>query len=210
MKPFVFAVLSVLLFSCSKNKPAAESKSEVVGILPYKGISKSDIDSIASAIERFYQIKTFVLEENELPEAAFVTIKSSRYRADSIIKIQYRNKPKNTDYVLGLTHNDISVTKRDAAGKIKKPEWKYNDFGIMGLAYCPGNSAIVSDFRLKSKDKALQLGRLRKVALHELGHNLGLPHCPNKNCLMTSAVEKISTIDNEKMQLCEKCSAKLE
>lgn len=47
--------------------------------------------------------------------------------------------------------------------------------------------------------------RLRKVAVHEFGHNLGLPHCPNKNCVMTSAAEKLTTIDNEKLALCKNC-----
>jgi archaemetzincin len=43
------------------------------------------------------------------------------------------------------------------------------------------------------------------VAVHEFGHNLGLPHCPNKKCVMTSAAEKLTTIDNEKLALCMTC-----
>jgi len=30
--------------------------------------------------------------------------------------------PENLDYIMGLTEKDISVTKRDATGKIKSPE----------------------------------------------------------------------------------------
>jgi archaemetzincin len=149
------------------------------------------------------------LPEIELPKQAFVTIKSPRYRADSIITIQNRTINDSLDFVLGLTHKDISITKHDIKGNIKEPKWKYNDFGVMGLAYCPGKSSIVSSFRLKHKDKYLEFSRLKKVVIHEFGHNLGLPHCPNKHCVMTSAAEKISTIDNEKMELCEKCKRQL-
>lgn len=33
------------------------------------------------------------------------------------------------------------------------------------VAYCPGKSAVISTFRLKSKDKSLELVRFKKVAI---------------------------------------------
>ena len=80
----------------------------------------------------------------------------------------------------------------------------------MGLAYRPGKSSIISKFRLKNNDKKLELERFKKVVIHEFGHNLGLPHCENTHCVMTSAAEKISTIDTEKMELCSKCKRQLQ
>ncbi|MBC8644737.1 hypothetical protein H9W95_13790 [Flavobacterium lindanitolerans] len=32
-----------------------------------------------------------------------------------------------------------------------------------------------------------------------------MPHCKNKKCVMTDAVESIATIDNESLSLCEDC-----
>ena len=140
---------------------------------------------------------------------SFTKVKSPRYRADRIIRFQKRTIPSNIDYILGLTNSDISTTKHDSKGNIEKPTWKYADFGIMGLAYRPGNSAIVSTFRLKHTNKYIAFTRLKKVAIHEFGHNLGLPHCPNKNCVMTAAAEKITTIDHEKLALCISCKTKI-
>jgi archaemetzincin len=78
----------------------------------------------------------------------------------------------------------------------------------MGLRYRPGNSCVVSTFRLKANNKPLFYKRLEKV-LHELGHNLGLPHCENPKCVMTSAAEKISTIDNANASLCDACAKRI-
>jgi archaemetzincin len=204
---FVVSLVLIFLFSCSKSEKIAANK--VVGIQIYDGFPKEKAIVLAQEVTKFYKIKTFILPEIELPKQAFVNIKSPRYRADSIITIQKRTINDSLDFVLGLTHKDISITKHDIKGNIKEPKWKYNDFGVMGLAYCPGKSSIVSSFRLKHKDKSLEFSRLKKVVIHEFGHNLGLPHCLNKNCVMTSAAEKISTIDNEKMELCQKCKIQL-
>ena len=200
---FVLSLVLISLFSCSKSDKSVVNK--VVGIQIYDGFPKEKAIVLAQEVTKFYKIKTFILSEIELPKQAFVNIKSPRYRADSIITIQNRTINDSLDFVLGLTHKDISITKHDIKGNIKEPKWKYNDFGVMGLAYCPGKSSIVSSFRLKHKDKSLEFSRLKKVVIHEFGHNLGLPHCPNKHCVMTSAAEKISTIDNEKLELCSKC-----
>jgi len=195
-------LLFLVLLSCSE-KPVA--KETVVGIIPYKGISREKVKMVQKSVEEYYSIKTRLLAEKHLPQAAFINIKSPRYRADSLIAAQLRDKPKDIDYIIGLTESDISVTKKGSGGKVKQPAWKYNDFGIMGLAYCPGRSCIASGFRLKHKDREVHFGLFKKVVIHELGHNFGLPHCPDKKCVMTDAVESIKTIDNARPELCNKC-----
>lgn len=203
----IFVLLSVfLLLSCSKKTVSGET---VVGIIPYNGISKDKVAMLRNSITEYYGIDTKLLPETTLPREAFINIKSPRYRADSLIAMQQRDIPEGVDFVLGLTESDISVTKTDGDGNVRKPEWKYNDFGVMGLAYCPGKSCVVSGFRLKHKDKEVHFGRFKKVVIHELGHNFGLPHCPDKKCVMTDAVEKIKTIDDARPELCSKCKGKI-
>lgn len=203
MKIYFLAIL-IILVACTKEKPI-ENEKKIVGIQPYGKFSKADAKIISFAIDSFYRLETKILPNKELPKISFTKVKSPRYRADSIISFQNRNIPKNVYYVLGLTEYDISVTKNDKNGKVLEPKWKYCDFGIMGLAYKPGKSAIVSKFRIKSKSHKTEMTRLRKVAIHEFGHNLGLSHCPDKSCVMTSAAEKLTTIDNEKLALCNTC-----
>lgn len=204
---FHYLVFAFILFSCSKPKEI--NPTTVVALQPYKGFPTEKIDTLSKTISEFYSVKVVILPAIDVPKLAFINIKSPRYRADSIIRIQNRNRPDSIDFIVGFTEKDISITKKEIDGSIKKPEWKYNDFGVMGLAYCPGKSAIISSFRLKTNDAKLHFTRLKKVTIHEFGHNLGLPHCPNSHCVMTSANEKISTIDTEKMKLCANCKSKL-
>lgn len=199
----ILLVFSCLLISCNNSIDS----NTIVQIKQYNGFPKQELDTVVNTIESFYGVEINVLKEQELYSSAFINVKSPRFRADSIIKFQKREINNSIDFVLGLTHKDISTTKTDKFGKTKEPKYKYQDWGIMGLAYCPGNSCIISTFRIKTKDKKQYFSRLKKVSVHEFGHNLGLKHCQDKKCVMTDAVESVKTIDNAELQLCEKCNS---
>jgi archaemetzincin len=200
MSKYFIILFIALCFSCQK-KITPETK---VAIQPYIGFPKEKTDALAKVLSEFYKLKIEILPNIEMDKKAFIAVKSPRYRADSIIKFQ-KKKLSKYDFIIGLTNNDISTTKKNSLGFVKEPKYKYQDWGIMGLAYCPGNSCIISSFRLKHKNKETQFMRLKKVTIHEFGHNLGLPHCPNKKCVMTDAVESIATIDNANLDLCTSC-----
>lgn len=123
-----------------------------------------------------------------LPRMAFYPARN-RYRADSLIAWMSRMAKQNEVYI-GITDVDISTTKDG------HPDW-----GVMGLAYSPGSAAIASSFRLKNKSA------LWKIAIHELGHTTGLPHCPVKTCFMRDA-EGGNPTDQEK-EFCTKCKSVL-
>ncbi|MHA4809402.1 matrixin family metalloprotease [Flavitalea flava] len=67
----------------------------------------------------------------------------------------------------------------------------------------------MSDYRLRTEDRIKFEHRIRTVVLHEIGHNMGLTHCPNAHCIMNDANEKISSVDNSSNELCERCHNKL-
>lgn len=192
-----------MLISCS-----IPNENTVVAIQPYENVSKAEIDTVSKTLSEFHNVQTIVLSAKNHDKETFVNVKSPRYRADKIILQQKFEKSDSIDYVLGLTSKDISTSKKEN-GKIKEPRSKYEDWGIMGLAYLSGESCVVSTFRIKHKNQAVYFSRIKKVSVHELGHNFGLPHCPDKKCIMTDAVESVSTIDNAKLELCNFCKNKL-
>lgn len=203
MKKLFIIFIGAILLSCSNNKTI------LVAIQPFGNFDSIIVDTISATIQRKYGFKTFILPKAPLPQEAFTNIKSPRYRADFLIKYLKENKVDTIDYIIGLTDHDISTSKKDAFGNVKIPKEKYTDWGIFGLGYRPGPSCIISSFRLHSKSKELYLERIKKVSVHELGHNLGLDHCENTRCVMTDAVESIHTTDKAKIDLCSNCKRDL-
>lgn len=201
----LIAMLCIWMFamSCKQQPP-------VVAIQPLGNIPQEQIDWVRLALDSLFNVQIVLLPSKQPYHNAFTNLKGPRYRADTTIAMLKREKPDSTDYVLGVMANDICITKYAADGSIKKPEYKYTDFGIFGLGYRPGPSCVVSTHRLGDFKTAQTKSRLAKICVHELGHNFGLPYCPDKKCVMTDAVESIATVDNAELRLCDVCKRKLD
>lgn len=171
-----------------------------IGLLQYKGFDSSLVEFIKQETEQFYHCKVIILKPVALPRFAFYAPRN-RYKADSLLDYQKRLVTSNIDAIAGLTHKDISTSK-DAI-----PDW-----GVFGLGMCPGQACVISTYRLSnaSKTRAQLKERLVKVVLHEIGHNMGLPHCTNDiQCLMNDAGGTIKQVDQERKWLCKTCLIKL-
>ncbi len=209
---FLLIFLPFLLLNCDRNQHPLTDET-VIAIQPYAGFESNYGDTVKATLSKMYGVQVVLLEDVDIPQRAFVNIKSARYRADTLIHLLKNDVVyKDYDYVIGLIGADISCTKySDYETKtIKSPAHKYKDWGIFGLGFRPGKSCIVSTFRLKkSTSKENFIARLKKVSCHEVGHNLGLPHCPNKECIMQDAAETIKTVDNVELHLCDACKKKI-
>ena len=199
--PFLLAS-AIILFACS------EERAIKVGLQPFDGFDQKLVDTVFNAIERTYGAKVYALKSEPIPKESFINVKSPRYRADKLIAILKNQKSDTVDYIMGLTNEDISFTKTEA-GEIKAPKSTYEDWGIFGLGFRPGPSCVASTFRLGNKGQAVLIERLKKVTIHELGHNMGLEHCESEFCVMKDAAESIKTVDLIEPQLCDRCKRKL-
>ncbi|MFY7964436.1 MAG: matrixin family metalloprotease [Chitinophagaceae bacterium] len=192
---YIVSFLLVLLLSeCKHKKDNAviakkhnlASNATVIDIQPFNDIANDDIVFAYNQLKLVYPYIN-IKKAISLPKWAYYE-ERNRYRADSLIRFLSKIC-ENGHVVIGLTSKDISTNK----DKIK-------DWGVMGLGYCPGNACIASTFRLSKENKKSQF---YKVAVHELGHTQGLPHCANKTCFMQDA-EGGNTTNNEK-DFCNHC-----
>ncbi len=185
---YLVGLIVLLCIACKTDRQ--NSKERTIVLQPFEYFPESISRNIQKRVQGVNP--NVELRKNiPFPKSSYYSLRN-RYRADSIIRY-LKNQIGENYVIVGLTNKDISTTKNDI-----------NDWGVMGLGYRPGNSCVVSTFRLKNKKE----DQFYKVILHELGHTEGLPHCKEKTCFIRDA-EGGNPLDEE-FHFCKSCSNYLE
>lgn len=163
-----------------------------VAVQVFDDVSDEQIEMVVAAAE-FYGFEVEVLEPVDFPDWAYYEPRH-RWRAERLLDFLDEHIPLGFDRIIGLTDQDISTTKGE-----------HEDWGILGLATIAGTSSVVSYFRCQRRvGDVSALERLYRVAIHELGHSLGLHHCETEGCYLMDAQGTVDTIDRETF-LCDAC-----
>lgn len=81
---------------------------------------------------------------------------------------------------------------------------------VFGQAQLNGLAALVSMARLRQEfhgfapDAEVLRARVRKEAMHELGHTFGLIHCPEPECVMSLSIQ-VQQVDTKYEWYCDGC-----
>ena len=186
-----------------------KKKKVNIGLQVIDQFDKESLQYLQEELKTFFGCEVILLHPIQLPNSFINLEKGRRYCADSVLRFLNKIRPDSVEYILALSHTDIFTSKKDEAGKIKLPYEKYKVWGILGLGFLPGHTCVISDFRMNTENSVKYKHRLRTVAIHEIGHNLGLSHCPSPGCIMSDANEKISTVDVSGKYYCTNCDATL-
>jgi archaemetzincin len=194
-------VVGMLFQGSCKRQPVLSlnnaTQNQVIALQPLDDYTVPEIDTIIKNISRFYNKKVILLKSISIPGNFFnPTLK--QYAADSLIALLSKLQNDTIVEIIGLTHKPLFTIKN------AKP-LPYFDEMILGLGYQPGNACIVSDQKLKHVNAQICTDLIKKLIIHEIGHNLGLPHCADEKCIMFKENGDIITLLNCKGDYCNRC-----
>lgn len=170
-----------------------------VALAPLGPFPAAFLDEIDAGLRAELGVDVVRLDPAPLPPAAWYPPRR-RYRAERLIDaLRPRVRPPATR-VLGVTQADISTTAHGV-----------HDWGVLGLGDLGGLGCVISTFRcrMNSPSEAQTHFRMVTTCVHEIGHTLGLEHCPDTTCLMTDARGLVRTVDRTTGHLCVRCRQRL-
>lgn len=191
MRPLFFLTLFLSSLRVHAGGPAT------IAVQPLDAVAAARLEVVKQGLEQAFGLQVEVLASRPLPQTAWYAPRG-RYRAEKLLDHLGQTTGAIYQIVVGVTARDISTTKGE-----------HKDWGIFGLGELDGRVCVVSTFRLGARGaKETQLReRLRKVAVHEAGHVMGLDHCPTPGCVMRDAESSIATVDGETGKFCDVCQA---
>lgn len=193
----ILRALLLPLSAVALSVAAAEEKPAVIAVQALGPVKAERLAVVKQGLEQAFGVTVELRKTIPLPKSAWYAPRA-RYRADTLLDHLHETAGPKPPVVIGITEKDISCTKDE-----------HVDWGIFGLGELDGRTCIVSTFRLGARgaDEKKLRERLRKVAIHEVGHVTGLPHCPKAGCVMQDAEASIDTVDRESGDFCEECKA---
>jgi archaemetzincin len=157
-------------------------------VLPFQGVAQRDLDHLVEDLA-VLGVHAQVRAAVAVPDDAYDP-QRRQYLADTLLRPARH---------IGADLPVLAVTDRDLYAEGLN--------FVFGLAESPGRAAVISFNRLRyHADDATFRARAVKEAMHELGHVLGLGHCPDPACVMHFSNSLVDT-DRKGRTLCPRCRA---
>jgi archaemetzincin len=167
-------------------------------LVPFDKIDKDLLDFLLENLPKIisYSVKKYL--SLPIPSNAY-NPERNQYLSSLFLDILTKLKIPDSFKILGITNVDLYT-----------PGLNF----IFGQAKLNGREALVSIARLDNsfyglpKDQEVLYIRSLKESVHELGHTLGLSHCPNPECVMHFS-NSISDTDRKSYNFCPICKLSL-
>ena len=174
---------------------------KLLSLVPVGNVARSQLELLAEGLAPILRVACSIAAENLDIAFAYDGLRS-QYHSTAILK-RLRKMPSTESWrLLGVSEADLFIPILTFV------------FGEAQLGPANATAAVVSLHRLRQEfyglpsDPVVLADRLLKEALHEIGHTLGLRHCPDYRCVMSSS-PAVEYIDLKAPQFCFTCATLL-
>jgi archaemetzincin len=172
-----------------------------ISLVPLGNVARKQMELLAEELTSSLRAPCFVSADGMNIEFAYDPLRG-QYHSTAIIG-SLRKAPAENSRLLGVAEVDLFV-----------PIFTFV-FGEAQLGPANATAAIVSLHRLRQDfyglpaNDPLLSARLLKEAMHEIGHTLGLRHCRDYRCVMSSS-PAVENIDLKSPRFCTPCEERLD
>lgn len=145
------------------------------------------VSVIAANLQTILGLNTRVMDVQPAPEYAFLA-RRNQYEAGKIVRTA-AEIPDGSRFKLAVVVVDIFT-----------PILTF----VFGESQLGGKAAVVSLFRTRSNNRSKSYNRAAKIAIHEVGHLLGMVHCQTPDCLMGFS-SNLDKLDELPLRFCDAC-----
>lgn len=154
------------------------------------------LEPIREFTAAFFQLETRLLHEEPLPDSAFRR-ERDQYFADALLEHLKKERTDDALILAGIADKDLF-----ASGL---PNYV---FGLGSFTERVGVYSLTRFTAGAERNEPLFRRRAFQLVAHELGHDLGLPHCTFWKCVMNGANSLVES-DSAPTHLCPVCLDKL-
>lgn len=175
--------------------PAYEAAQErALELLPVAPLAEKDLAGLAQALEQRTGLRVVLGAPVWRPEALRQEGRR-QLRADRTLDWLFYRRPPERWGVMAVTAEDLCATDGEM---------------VYGLANLRDRVAVISLYRFwddlhspRSARRQEAVDQLSRVAFHEVGHMLGMEHCPQEGCLMSALTHRQQI--HRQTQPCPRC-----